>query len=421
MTFSATTRIAALALLLATTVDARAEYRLGTGDVVEVAIFGMQDYRRRVTVNIDGNVSLPFLGEERASGLTIAELRKSVTHGLAANGTVRSPEVTVELIEHRPFYISGDVSRPGAQAYRPGMTVRHAVAVAGGYDALRFRAENPLLAAPEMQSQYDSHWVELVRRQARAISLQAELDGKDKIDLSVLREAPISPKVIEEIATLEARDFLLRSTNFKKERTSLERAIAQLKETVATLDRALRQSEASIEQQSQAVERTTTNTARGITPAYRVDEDRRALAGLRTQQVDAGSRLAQARRDLAELERRLDRTVDEHQSRLIQDLQGVLVGLESGRSQVRSAGERLLYTGAVKAQMRRGGGGPEVVIYRKTFEGTAKMPADENAEILPDDVVEVVIRPEQLVVTPTGGQVPTPAAASGAPGRQSSR
>jgi hypothetical protein len=49
------------------------------------------------------------------------------------------------------------------------------------------------------------------------------------------------------------------------------------------------------------------------------------------------------------------------------------------------------------------------------------MPADENAEILPDDVVDVVIRPEQLVVTPTGGQVPTAAAAPSAPGRQSLR
>jgi polysaccharide export outer membrane protein len=404
------TRLAVLAGVWATLLplgmgSAVAEYRLGTGDIVEVAIFGMADYRRRVTVNIDGTVSLPFLGEAKAAGLSLAELRKVVTGGLEASGTVRNPDVTVELVEHRPFYISGDVARPGAQPYRPGMTVRHAVALAGGYDALRFRADNPLLAGPEMQSQYDSHWVEFVRRKARVLSLQAEIDERDSIDLAVLKQAPVEPRVIEQIASLEIRDLATRTANVRKERQAIESLVAQARTTVAGLEKSLRESQATIEQQVQAVERTAGNAARGISPTYRLEDDRRAVAMLKSQQTDATTRLAQARRELAELERRLERAVDERRSALLQNLQGTVVELERERAQVRSAGERLLYTGALKAQLRGTGRAPDVVIHRRSPEGTLRLAAEEGTEIQPDDVIEVVIRPEQLVVGARAGAV----------------
>ncbi len=400
------TRFLAAALLMPFGIGgACAQYRLGTGDIVEVAIFGMADYRRRVTVNIDGSVSLPFLGEAPAAGLSLAELRKAVTAGLEASGTVRNPDVTVELVEHRPFYIGGDVARPGALPYRPGMTVRHAVAVAGGYDALRFRAENPLLAAPEMQSQYDSHWVEFVRRQARVLSLQAEIDGRDSIDLSVLKQAPVEPRIVEQIAGLEARDLATRVANFRKERQSIEALIGAAKSTVAGLETALRESRATVEQQVQAIDRTAANAARGISPTYRLEDERRAVAMLKGQQTDATTRLAQARRELAELERRLDRTADEHRSALLQNLQATVVEMERERAQVRSAGERLIYTGALKAQLRGTGRAPDILIHRKGSDGSVRLAAEEDTAILPDDVIEIVIRPDQLVVGARAGAV----------------
>ena len=41
--------------------------------------------------------------------------------------------------EQRPVYLNGDVSRPGEQRYRLGLTVRQTIALAGGYDIMRFR------------------------------------------------------------------------------------------------------------------------------------------------------------------------------------------------------------------------------------------------------------------------------------------
>ncbi|MFC6746256.1 polysaccharide biosynthesis/export family protein [Methylobacterium persicinum] len=133
--------LAAVALCAAG--PARATYRLGPGDVVEVSVLGVQDYRRRVTVDVDGAVALPLVGEIPAEGLAVGDLRRRITEGLVAGRALKNPDVTVELVEYRPFYVSGDVARPGAIPYRPGLTARVAVALAGGYDALRFRSENP--------------------------------------------------------------------------------------------------------------------------------------------------------------------------------------------------------------------------------------------------------------------------------------
>src|SRR5262245_52729325 len=75
----------------------RAEYRLDSGDVVEVSVFGVADFKRRTTVNVDGDISLPLLGDVRATGLTLAELRTKVKSGLMANNIIRNPDVTADL------------------------------------------------------------------------------------------------------------------------------------------------------------------------------------------------------------------------------------------------------------------------------------------------------------------------------------
>jgi polysaccharide export outer membrane protein len=111
----------------------------------------MPEFKRRATVNVDGEVAIPFVGALQAAGLSLAELRASIGASLIRMGAMQNPQVTVEMAEHRPFYISGDVSRPGAIAYRKGLTVRHAIALSGGFDALRFRSENPLMAAPDLR------------------------------------------------------------------------------------------------------------------------------------------------------------------------------------------------------------------------------------------------------------------------------
>lgn len=380
---------------------ARAAYLLGTGDVVEVSVLGVADYRRRVTVNVDGDVSLPIVGEVPANGLTLGELRKRITAQMAQSQTLRSPDVTVELVEYRPFYVTGDVSRPGAVPYRPGLTARVAVALAGGYDALRFRAENPLLTGPDLRSQYESSWMDLIRRQARGLCLQAEGEGKDVADLKILDEAPVAKASIRSVADVEARDLKVRMADYAKQRQHLDRIQAQAQANVATLEASLQQQSAAVARQAEAAERLQGSFARGVSPVMRLEEENRAMATLRGQVQDTTSRLATARREREEASRAIERFSDERKHRLLVETQDAFVEVERLRSQVRAAGEKLLYTGAVKAQMKRGGKGPEMVVHRKAEGRTVSLDVGEGDDILPGDVLDVIIRPDLQVLSPS--------------------
>jgi polysaccharide export outer membrane protein len=46
---------------------------------------------------------------------------------------VRDPQVTVDILQNRPFFILGEVKNAGQYPYVSGMTVETAIAIAGGY------------------------------------------------------------------------------------------------------------------------------------------------------------------------------------------------------------------------------------------------------------------------------------------------
>ena len=380
---------------------ARADYLLDTGDVLEIAVFGVADFNRRTNVNVDGDVAVPFLGEVRASGLSISALRQEMERRLVAVGALRDPTVTVELVEHRPFYISGDVMRPGAHPFHPAMTVRHAVALAGGYSALRYQAENPLLMAPEIESRHASLWVDLVARHMRVLSLTAELEGSGQWDPSPLYAAPLPRSTIDKLAQLEQRALDLRLEEARLEVAHLEETIMQSERAVEAMRKAVAEQEEGLAMQVSAAERAVANNAHGITPNMRVDDERRALASLRGQHMDATSRLLAARRDMDQQERSLERSLSQREQDLIAQLHEATSELERVKFHLKAAGEQVIYTGALKAQLKNGASGPDLTIFRASNDSVRQIPATQDTVIQPGDVLDVTIRPERLIVAPS--------------------
>jgi polysaccharide biosynthesis/export protein len=107
-------------------------YLLGPGDTLQVVVFGEQDLSGTFRVNDSGAVVMPLIGTVPAAGLAVADLQKKLTTLLDAKA-VKSPNVTVQIEEYRPFFILGEVKNPGSYAYVPDMTILTAVAIAGGY------------------------------------------------------------------------------------------------------------------------------------------------------------------------------------------------------------------------------------------------------------------------------------------------
>jgi len=116
----------------ATPAPASETYTLGTGDQLRVIVFGETDLSGQLTVDDGGHVRLPLIGQVDAAGRTLHQFEGDVAAKLS-QGYLKNPRVSVEVTNYRPFFIIGEVNKPGEYPYVNGMNVLNAVALAGGF------------------------------------------------------------------------------------------------------------------------------------------------------------------------------------------------------------------------------------------------------------------------------------------------
>lgn len=115
-----------------TTQSNNAAYALSSGDVISITVFAEPDLSiEEVKLNETGSFSYPFIGEINAQGLTALQLQTKISQTLSGDYLV-NPRVTVSILNYRQFYISGEIKQPDGYPFQPGLTVRRAVALAGG-------------------------------------------------------------------------------------------------------------------------------------------------------------------------------------------------------------------------------------------------------------------------------------------------
>lgn len=107
-------------------------YTLGPGDRVRVTVFGHEDMSGEFEVDGSGIISPPLVRDIKAEGMTVRQVEKVIAERLSPD-YLKNPNVSVEVMNYRPFYIFGEVNAPGSYPYVNGMTVVNAVAMAGGY------------------------------------------------------------------------------------------------------------------------------------------------------------------------------------------------------------------------------------------------------------------------------------------------
>jgi len=108
------------------------DYRLGSGDKILISVYGEADLTIETQLSDSGMVNYPFLGELKVTGLTVAQLEARIVKGLKGDYLV-NPNVHVSILEYRPFFIHGEVEKPGGYPFQPGLTVSKAAALAEGF------------------------------------------------------------------------------------------------------------------------------------------------------------------------------------------------------------------------------------------------------------------------------------------------
>lgn len=108
------------------------DYTLGSGDTITIAVYDEPDLSVEAKLNESGTLSYPFIGKIKVVGLTVGELQNAIADGLRGDYLI-DPKVRVNVLEYRPFYITGEVKEPGGYPYQAGLTIEKAVSLAAGF------------------------------------------------------------------------------------------------------------------------------------------------------------------------------------------------------------------------------------------------------------------------------------------------
>jgi polysaccharide export outer membrane protein len=107
------------------------EIKLEAGDKLRVTVFGEDKLSGDYQVNTAGYVALPLAGSVKVAGMTGPETERALEQRFKGP-YLRAPRVTVEVLTFRPFYVLGEVQKPGEYPFRTGLNVLSAIAIAGG-------------------------------------------------------------------------------------------------------------------------------------------------------------------------------------------------------------------------------------------------------------------------------------------------
>jgi polysaccharide export outer membrane protein len=113
----------------------RARIRIGPGDLIDVTLYGVNDFHQDTRVNDTGSVSLPLIGDVHIGGATVEEAQNLISKSLVQGGFYRDPHVVVVIKEFASQGVSvlGEVARPGVYPMVGTRRLFDLVSLAGGF------------------------------------------------------------------------------------------------------------------------------------------------------------------------------------------------------------------------------------------------------------------------------------------------
>lgn len=383
------------------------EYLLGPQDKVRLKIYEWRASRDVIfewtalndmfTVGADGTLSLPFVGNIRAAGVTPSELGRSIGETLMQHmGLGRAPDASVEVIQFRPFYIVGHVMQPGEFPFRPGLTVLQALSIAGGLRTREesfSRLEREVIAGRGEVSLLGLDNVSLIARKAR---LEAELADAENITFpSQLTDRQGDGS----IALLMDQERLIFKARRDAQSTQV-RALTGLRDFLEKELSSLETQLSFYDKQIELVQRELTGVSslvnKGLAVAPRELSLERTVTQIQSDRLSAETSLLRARQeisrtDISILELRNQRTNEVTTS--LRETQGSLDAL----SRKADTAVQLLYESEISAPRllaqrdRAARAQPIYTIVRPTEKGIVELTAQESDSLEPGDTIKVEI------------------------------
>ena len=365
---------------------------LGTGDEVQITVFGEPDFSGKYTVDAAGALALPWAGRVKAEGKSLAQIEQDLIERLKA-GYLGDPKVNVSIVERRPFYVMGDVKTPGKYSFADGMTMLQAVASAGGFRTPE--TADVRLAQDFVRAQENADVLLVDLRSALALSarLTAERDGSMGITM---------PQELLDLGAPEARAAVEGETRlFQSRRQALDGEIALLeKQKAGFLEEitALNGQIVAKDQQGKLLQEELADVTslfnRGIERKPQLFLLQRTVAEAESDRLQIVSYLARAKQNVASTELSMVNKRNDRAAEVLRQLQDTGDRLQRLRTQRAAALQILDKTNALLTGQGASAGDNTnrhiLLVSRRAPEGTKTSIVADDETVMPGDLVNVL-------------------------------
>lgn len=396
-----------IALLASMALPAAAQDRilLAAGDTIAFSVLGAPALDRQATIGADGAIYLPVAGKVAASGLDVDELRERVYTALRDRAyrvtgpggedvwrRLQEDELFLDVAAYRPVYVTGNVVNSGAVPFRPGLSVRQALAVAGGVglftgesselQILRLNGERRLLVG-NMEVQL----TELERLDvALAAVLEQQSSGSGSPEAGGGPPFGDPPSELEQLARrwLDARAELRALTASSNELmfSRMESRLEVLEELDAVSQENL---QFDTEEFARATEAATLRPWSSLTAA----EARRGLLQSSTRALETASEVLRLKLDMERFSEGVKADVANEQIQLLQAISSGTANLQNLRQRLRTIDEQLVVLGTRPLTDQEPS--IEMKVFRAASGATEGEDALPDTILAPGDVLEVTL------------------------------
>lgn len=288
----------------------RKNYQLGPEDKVRIKVYEWRPSRDQIyewtafratyVVNASGALSLPLLGDVNTEGLDTVELSKRLGDLLKDKmGLANSPDVTVEVLQYRPFYIVGAVDKPGEYPYRPSLTVLEAYALGGGKARSALGSVRLEREAIATRGELNALGLETQSLRVRMARLQAELKNDDKISWPAEIEARMNTVPLGNTVKQEQLVFDMRREAFQTQISALDQLQSFLEKEAVSLEKQLDVHETEVSSVKTELEMVEKLYTKGLTAAPRKLALERNMAQVDGDRLRLQSSLMRARQEIS--------------------------------------------------------------------------------------------------------------------------
>ena len=374
----------------ASCLPSRAEdYVLDTGDVLRISVFGEPSYPLEITVDDRGAVSLPLLGDLRARGFSPAKLAEEIKNAYQAQSLLVDPFVQVDIRQYRPFFITGAVTQPGSYPYRPGMTIRHALAVAGGFKALSIGNTDPALVIADLRAERAKLVIQEFAQQMRLRRLQAERQNSDSFSPKIDAGGELSKSLMDSIVSSEQDQFRSRELAFETDLAHLRASLDRSKKDAQSMANAHRERQNAADSQLKQLQTSRLLKQKGLVTDYNLLTLEQAQNTYRVAVNDAEVEQARADQDIMNLEKAISTKKADRELDLIAQTEQAELDLAQTQSNLRYVRDKLVFVSDYGQHKSLDDlhGSVRVTIYRDN----AEVEAIDTSEVRAGDVIEVSV------------------------------